>query len=206
MEIGAKLASLEEEVSVLKNEIKAILKEVRIAVLAQENPFARVAVNSSPVAPAPPQEPQAPREAPRVVPLREGVEAPAEPGSAVEEAPLAPKRRPVHREPEAAPPPPVRPPRRWSMTKLAALMAWTQDTAEQLTAAELAIVLSLARYGGVIDTELEETLVRLAANADQPQGRPRASVSEFVLALRELDALLNEEETGVNARRAAQAS
>lgn len=39
MEIAAQMAALEEEVKVLKGEIKSILEEIRSAVLAQDNPF-----------------------------------------------------------------------------------------------------------------------------------------------------------------------
>jgi hypothetical protein len=40
MEINAKLASLEDEVKLLKGEVKLILSEIRAAILGQDNPFA----------------------------------------------------------------------------------------------------------------------------------------------------------------------
>ena len=40
MEINAKIASLEDEVKLLKGEVKLILSEIRAAILGQDNPFA----------------------------------------------------------------------------------------------------------------------------------------------------------------------
>ena len=40
MELNAKLASLEDEVKLLKGEVKLILSEIRTAILGQDNPFA----------------------------------------------------------------------------------------------------------------------------------------------------------------------
>jgi hypothetical protein len=40
MEINAKIASLEDEVKLLKGEVKLILSEIRTAILGQDNPFA----------------------------------------------------------------------------------------------------------------------------------------------------------------------
>ena len=43
MDLAARVTLLEEEVSVLKGEIKSILLEVRTAVLARENPLVQIA-------------------------------------------------------------------------------------------------------------------------------------------------------------------
>src|SRR5262245_33149352 len=40
MDLTAKIEALEEEVNLLKGEIKAILQEVRVAILTRENPVA----------------------------------------------------------------------------------------------------------------------------------------------------------------------
>jgi hypothetical protein len=40
MELNAKIASLEDEVKLLKGEVKLILSEIRTAILGQDNPFA----------------------------------------------------------------------------------------------------------------------------------------------------------------------
>ena len=40
MELNAKLASLEDEIKILKGEVKLILSEIRTAILGQDNPFA----------------------------------------------------------------------------------------------------------------------------------------------------------------------
>ena len=52
MELQAQLTALEEEVGMLKGEIKAILQEVRVAILARQNPFlSDVLDRPAPVAP-----------------------------------------------------------------------------------------------------------------------------------------------------------
>jgi hypothetical protein len=64
-----------------------------------------------------------------------------------------------------------------------------------MDASDLDIVLSLARYGGLIDEELEATLAKLAAPLVAPKPEPRPKrVSDYLLALRELSALIEDAE------------
>ena len=67
-----------------------------------------------------------------------------------------------------------------------------------MDASDLDIVLSLARYGGLIDEELEATLLKLAAPLFvlEEDATPRQKgVTDYLLALRELAALIEEAES-----------
>jgi hypothetical protein len=196
MELASKVTALEEEVAVLKGEIKTILQEVRTAVLARENPFALDTYELMPVPTAGPEpahaaEPEGP---PKVIQLNPAQDpephaeqlTSSQPQAAVETdvarrtAPLGPAGKP-----------------RWSIGALATLMAWTQDVTSRMDANDLDIVLSMARYGGLIESELEETLTRLAAPLfPKDQEKRRTGVSDYLLALRELSALLEDAEQG----------
>jgi hypothetical protein len=210
MDLTAKVAALEEEVAILKGEIKTILQELRIAVLSRENPFsanghdfggsqparpdspAFDAIFADPAAaptPAPPPVAQAPQQ---VVMIRE-VPAAVEPISEFVEQPSPARikrRAPIDDEPELEPETTARP-RRWSVHSLAALMAWTQEHSQRFNTQDMGIVLSLARYGGLIDEALESTLEKLAKGLAPDEAPLRATSSDFLLALRQLDALLD---------------
>ena len=69
MELGSKVTALEEEVAVLKGEIKMILQEVRTAVLARENPFAVDTYDPAPALVPQPVHAAEPETPPRVIQL-----------------------------------------------------------------------------------------------------------------------------------------
>ena len=201
MELGSKLTALEEEVAVLKGEIKTILHEVRTAVLARENPFAVdtydpiLAVPPVPApTPAPVPEPAAePETSPKVIRLN----ALPDPEPETEAETHAPRSIGAVETDAARRPAPIAPAgkRRWSVGSLATLMAWTQDVTSRMDANDLDIVLSMARYGGLIEEELEATLTKLAAPLFAPmQEKRRVGVSDYLLALRELSALIEDAE------------
>jgi hypothetical protein len=197
MELGSKVTLLEEEVAVLKGEIKTILQEVRTAVLARENPFAagvheNLQIPTPDVEPAPlPATPepaaQQPETLPKVIQLTSAPEPEqpdATPFSGRDETDAA---RPMASQPPAN--------RRWSVASLATLIAWTQETAARMDASDMDILLSLARYGGLIDPELEATLLKLSTPLFEKDPQPRQKgVGEYLLALRELSALIEEAE------------
>jgi len=196
MELGSKVTELEEEVAVLKGEIKTILQEVRTAVLARANPFAVDAYETLQI-PAPVTEP-----APKPTSLQPEPEAPTD----IEPPSIAPADRPRltaiptpfpgRDETDVASPDKGQPiNRRWSVGSLATLIAWTQETASRMDPSDMDIVLSLARYGGLIDEELEATLTKLSKPLFMQDQQPRPKgVSDYLLALRELSALIEEAE------------
>ncbi|HLG12098.1 MAG TPA: hypothetical protein VI876_10085 [Dehalococcoidia bacterium] len=196
MELASKVTALEEEVAVLKGEIKTILQEVRTAVLARENPFAadsyeNLHIPSPAAAPHPAAEPEAP---PRVIQLNPAPEPDLQHPQTTPSQPWAAVETDVARQPLPSTPPAKR---RWSAGALATLMAWTQDTTSRMDASDLDIVLSMARYGGLIEEELEATLTKLAAPLfPRGQEKRRSGVSDYLLALRELAALIEDAEEG----------
>ena len=192
MELGSKVTALEEEIAILKGEIKTILQEVRTAVLARENPFVMDAHETLtvPVAQPNPAPAAVEPEAPRIVQLPAAGE-PQQPATTTPTPFSGRDETDAARQANGTPPAK----RRWSAGSLATLVAWTQETATRMDASDLDIVLSLARYGGLIDEELEATLAKLAAPlvAPKPEPRPKG-VSDYLLALRELSALIEDAE------------
>jgi hypothetical protein len=261
----AKIAALEEEINILKGEIKSILQEVRTAVLASENPFtgngsARQARPGGQLEPevspelrvVPLSSPPAPQViAIPAVPLPGASEPDNDPSpsvgsSADDEAPLFLERdarlgaasrfsrtslvdeRPLDRgrwdprnEADERSKPGYSPHSttregvlafssresgpdfasddneavdrpRLAVPTIAGLMVWVEETRARLDDGRLRIVLSLARYGGVIDEELEEVLMSVSSLIDQTPPA-RASVNDCLVSLRQLDAILKDE-------------
>ncbi len=236
----AKIAALEEEISILKGEIKSILQEVRTAVLAAENPFTGSGFRSSgapaaeaattpspqvqssfappsPAANEPPAAPvaQEPAPQPMAAPVRVAAEAPAwtdgnlqteeepptniaamEPGAS--KAPQEIRAsRPEHRAVAATEtrrslpmPRPADEPRPLSIASIAALVSWVEETRGRLTEPYLNIVLGLARYARLIDSSLEEILLKVSGMVEARPEREKASVSDCLLALRQLAAVV----------------
>jgi hypothetical protein len=186
MDLTPRVEALEQEVSVLKNEIKAILQEVRTAVLAHDNPFASAsaAVPSSSHA-------ASPQPAPR--PVEEPEPAVLRPVPAADQDKPSPRALPsqldtVSQAPlEAAAKQPGSG-RRWSRQELATFMEWAQDVTARFGRKELAVMLGISRHGGLISPQLEETLLKLGETLGLAESKP-ASLSDFMLSLRELDAL-----------------
>jgi hypothetical protein len=198
MELGSKVNALEEEIAILKGEIKTILQEVRTAVLARENPFAADAhenlhIPAIPAIPTPAEAAPEPETPPHVIKL------PQIPDPQPDPEPAA-ARLDTFAERDASGttrllPAPVGPSRRWSLGSLATLIVWTQETAAEMDASDLDIVLSLARYGGLIDEEMEATLTKLAAPLMAQNTTPREpGVTDYLVALRELTMLIEEAE------------
>ncbi len=70
-------------------------------------------------------------------------------------------------------------------------MAWTQEHSQRFSHQDMDIVLSLAQYGGLVDEDLQSTLEKLAKGLAPEEIPLRASSTDFLLALRQLDALLD---------------
>lgn len=188
MELQSQVTALEEEVGMLKGEIKAILQEVRVAILARQNPFlfsesdrpAATAHSSNPFdlsdspaapapaapAPAPAAEPQAPTAAElatRVVKLAaiDSMEAEqAAPGPAITKRPI----------------------------DLAALMVWVQDCADSFNHTEFVMLVTMASYADFFDEGLKQALVEMSVQISR-EHTTKASLADFSLALKKLEAI-----------------
>jgi hypothetical protein len=262
MEQTDRIAALEEEVSLLKGEIKSILQEVRVALLSRENPFAGgilEAPASVPPAYAAPA-PVAGHESPPPVTMR-GFEPIGEGGRLAAAVPptwsqLGPDPAATEEGPASDPLPrrarqsgrgaggdshlledeeaeeaahPVVPGKssqrrdepsgrqvgtsrnaarttghseRWNRRDLAALMAWTQEVAARFSRRDFVLMLSIARYGGLIDGRLQQTLVELSGSLASEGARP-ASMMDFALAAHQLEAVLGFDQQPDESTRAA---
>ena len=184
MELQAQVTALEEEVGMLKGEIKAILQEVRVAVLARQNPFlsndlelpiAAIA-SANPFAPAelpvsspatvgPQVVPAAPEASPRVVRLTSVDQAEDE-----EETPkpaAGSVRRPID---------------------LAALMVWVQECAGTFNHTEFVMLVTMASYADYFDAGLKQALLDMSEQVAR-EHTAKASLADFSLALKKLEAI-----------------
>jgi hypothetical protein len=208
MEITAQMAALEEEVKLLKGEIKTILEEIRTSVLARDNPFAWQGglpifqpIGRSDAASEPslaPEAPRAPSRAPATASevedplphvLRVEPTAPPETGDGPESAPLpatAGSGREVTPLPamveEAVP-------QAWSVSTIAGLIAWVDETASRLGTTHLQMILDLARFAGLIPPEAEEALLKVIKLASSRKDSATVSVNDTLVALRQLEAI-----------------
>jgi hypothetical protein len=210
MEITAQIAALEDEVKVLKGEIKSILEEIRTAVLARDNPFTLQGglqvfqpIERSDAAGEPPPVPEealpslvrAPATAseaedplPHVLRV-ERTDAPPETRDAPESAPLpamAGGGREVASLPAMAQ---VAAPQTWSVSTIAGLIAWVDETTSRLGTTHLQMILDLARFAGVIPSEAEQALVKVIKLASSRKDSATVSVNDTLVALRQLEAI-----------------
>jgi hypothetical protein len=199
MDLTARVTALEEENQLLKGEIKTILQELRTAVLNRDNPFAG-GMDSMPMISQRP-EVMTPRSMEQ--PMQDASVAPSGnvvkmfesmPGADLSSQMLsrafaqqwASAQEPASRAPEEVAA------TRWSVHSLAALMSWTKEAALRFNPDDLGLILSLARYGRLIDEDLQGTLTQLAKTFAPEELPPPVSSTDYLLALRELDALLDE--------------
>ena len=210
MEITAQIAALEEEIKLLKGEIKSVLEEIRTSVLARDNPFAPQ--GSLPVfqpiersdaagepSPAPEETHGGPSTAPATAsevedPLPrvlrvEPTAAPPESRDCPEVAPLpamagsGPQVAPLPTMAEAAVP------QAWSVSTIAGLIAWVDETTSRLGTAHLQMILDLAPFAGLIPPEAEEALLKVIKLASSRKDSATVSVNDTLVALRQLEAI-----------------
>jgi hypothetical protein len=192
MELTSQLANLEDEIKLVKGEIKSILKEIRAAVLNSDNPFSNPTALKQVAPAAPPVDPDAPEEAtpfvPRPVDVGNGAAAVSQPVP-VGDSPFA---EPVQLRAEAHDAVPERP--RTSLLTIAALLAWSEDAIAVMGARRFRFMLELAFFADLLSPEIRDVL-RDAADAwskDSDSDQP-VSVNECVLQLRQLEAIANGE-------------
>jgi hypothetical protein len=236
MEITAQIAALEEEVKILKGEIKSILEEIRSAVLAQDNPFGpqsglgvfrpiersdstgEPSAQPNEASPGPTTPPVAvdetdealagvaPAESPGAPPGDWGgpqmASLPATAGAGLQAEPLRPR---AEAGPEPAPLPPMRTGNpeasaaqpaaeaptaySWSVSTIASLVAWVDETTSRLGTSHLQMILDLARFAGLLPQEAEEALLKVIKLASSRKDSATVSVNDTLVALRQLEAI-----------------
>jgi hypothetical protein len=185
MDVEARVTLVEDDINILNGEIKAVLLEVRSAFLNQSSPFARAAVTPAP--------------APAVAATPASYQAETEPvlrsvEPVVMETVVIPSTRaPAPAQPSAGP--------RFDTNTLAMLMAWSQGNMARLNLSEMSSLLALARYGEVIEPELEQILLNIADQFEDEEeirgtsrDKPTATISEYLLALHELSSVINHDD------------
>lgn len=185
MELQAQLTALEEEVGILKGEIKAILQEVRVAVLARQNPFLSDDLGRPAPIPASLTNPDS-GDAPAVPMPSEAIEpadAPAPMVSATSR--VARLSAEESEEPDSHTPTAGRARR---PIDLAALMVWVQESAENFSHTEFVMLVTMASYAEFFDEGLKDTLIEMSEQV-QRDLTTRASMADFSLALKKLESI-----------------
>jgi len=205
-QLESRVAALEDEGKIVKGEVKQILTEIRSAILVRDNPFENenmlrggqptaVVTEITHVT------------APRPEPIAPPTPAPEpEPEPAFEPKPPAPDpvvKEPVMLRPQPAPPPPPPAPEpqqpQWSLLTIAGLSAWSEEAMRRLGALRLEILLDLCEAAGHLTPEARIALTRVTElDVTEPEQAP--STNETVVILRQLDALVNDDEDCGGAR------
>ena len=218
MELTQQVSTLQDEVKLLKGEIAAVLKELRTALLNQDNPFAIEA--------PPPFRPvrsegsettqsggvETPDWAEREL-AAEGLSAPpdtvpseqaptgegVEPESIARPTPLPVAPAPAGPTPQAAvsPQEPSPAPRRWTVLTVASLASWTEDALGALGPQRFQIVLELASFAGLLPADVRDALKTIAQAMPESGGEEQErtmNVNTCLVLLRQLEAILEGEE------------
>lgn len=210
-QLESRVATLEDEGKIVKGEVKQILTEIRNVILGRDNPFenestfgsrapATTAIVSHTREQAPPPAPE-PEPKPEPVAAAEPEEEP-EPEPEVEEP--EPVKEPVMLRPQPVPPPaPAPPPEpqqpQWSLLTIAGLSAWAEEAMRRLGSLRLEILLDLCEAAGHLTPEARVALARVTElDLAEPEQVP--STNETVVILRQLDALVNDDQDYGDAR------
>jgi hypothetical protein len=80
-------------------------------------------------------------------------------------------------------------PQAWSVSTIAGLIAWVDETASRLGTTHLQMILDLARFAGLIPPEAEEALLKVIKLASSRKDSATVSVNDTLVALRQLEAI-----------------
>jgi hypothetical protein len=214
-QLESRVATLEDEGKIVKGEVKQILTEIRSAILVRDNPFegdggmgrgaAVVAVSTSaaPLAEAPP--PRAAEPEPTPEPATRHETRAEEPKTPEYEPFEPPAREPIPLRPQppalqalpAPAPEPEQP--QWSLLTIAGLAAWAEEAMSRIGSLRLEILLDLCEAAGHLTREARLALARVTElDIREPERTP--STNETVTILRQLDALVTDDEEHGSAR------
>ena len=204
-QLESRVATLEDEGKIVKGEVKQILTEIRTSILGRENPFeveaafgranaALIAGIAQTTAPTPTPEPAPPRPEPEPVRARQPEPEPIDEDD--EPAPPArePAKEPIMLRPQPMPaPPPEEPQPNWSLLTIAGLSAWAEEAMRRVGPLRLEILLDLCEAAGHLTPQARTALSRVT-ELDLPEPAEVPSTNETVVLLRQLDALVNEDD------------
>jgi hypothetical protein len=225
MELTQQVSNLQDEVTLLKGEIKTVLKEMRTALLSNDNPFAAGPVPTfravgraggedgesgaaeSKPAEAPPEEPQAVTDK---VPST-GPDWPSTPAG-------LPNAGPVPAPEPASAPTPLRPAQQdggtpqsqpqagktdWNLLTIASLATWVEESLATLGSRRMALVLELACFAELISPDLRDVLKQMTETEPEQGGDRPSNVNDCLVVLRQLEAILQGEKVQRLPRRRA---
>ncbi len=208
-QLESRVATLEDEGKIIKGEVKQILTEIRSAILIRDNPFESDGLNA-PQRPTMTFTPQPVTKLEVVMSEHEQPQhhesAPAHEFATTREKHVPPPHAavdahaPVPLRPHTAPqatqsltPPPESEKPKWSLLTIAGLAAWSEEAMSRLGSLRLEILLDLCEAAGHISPDAREALARVTElDIAEPQRAP--STNETVVILRQLDALVTDEE------------
>ncbi len=202
-QLESRVATLEDEGKIVKGEVKQILTEIRSVILVRDNPFENEGMSAgrgpTPVTnivshtqtdpqPRPKPEPMA-----AIEPEEEPEPEPQKPAPRPE-----PPKEPVMLRPHPEPPPPApAPPEpeqpQWSLLTIAGLSAWAEEAMRRLGSLRLEILLDLCEAAGHLTPEARAALARVT-ELDIAEPAQTPSTNETVVILRQLDALVNDDQ------------
>ena len=207
-QLESRVATLEDEGKIVKGEVKQILTEIRTAILVRENPFeveaafgrgtAALVAGITQAAPAPAPEPPAHRQEPAHA-LRhnpEPIDEPADEDDEPEPPAREPAKEPIMLRPQPIPVPPAvpeEPQPNWSLLTIAGLSAWAEEAMRRVGPLRLEILLDLCEAAGHMTPQARAALARVT-ELDLPEPTETPSTNETVVLLRQLDALVNDDE------------
>jgi hypothetical protein len=192
-QLESRVATLEDEGKIVKGEVKQILTEIRNTILVRDNPFENESALGRGQAPAPQI----------MTPSIIEIATHAAPEQPKPPAPHAPEPEPPAREPiplRATHPAPLPEPvthetqqPQWSLLTIAGLSAWAEEAMRRLGSLRLEILLDLCEAAGHLPPEARLALARVT-ELDIPEPEQPPSTNETVVILRQLDALVNDED------------
>jgi outer membrane biosynthesis protein TonB len=201
-QLESRVATLEDEGKIVKGEVKQILTEIRSVILVRDNPFENEGMSAGRPTPVTnivshtQTDPQ-PRPKPEPMAAIEPEEEP-EPEPQKPEPRREPPKEPVMLRPHPEPPPPApAPPEpeqpQWSLLTIAGLSAWAEEAMRRLGSLRLEILLDLCEAAGHLTPEARAALARVT-ELDIAEPAQTPSTNETVVILRQLDALVNDDQ------------
>ncbi len=218
--LSSKVAAIEDEMRIIKGEVKQVLTEIRSAILVQDNPFEEATnrPRAVQIVPAVAEEPARveivmPQSQPQPAVIATAVPHPddarkAQPEPAqTQQPPLHPSYRDEppgqqasHEQAPKRPQPRQQAPQgRWSLLTVASLAAWAEDALQKLGSKRLAMLLDLCEVSGYLTPDARQALARVS-ELDAPEPEQRASAMDVTVLLRQLDALLQGEPSDLGPR------
>lgn len=193
MELNSRISALEQEVNLLKTEIKQVLVDLRDAILEHENPFSASTMPASLLAGAPPKERDGePAAGPAPPPEETGEPRHGTALSAASPSSMVPLGGAAY-APTPAPPVTANGSLGWSVVTTASLVKWVESALRQVGRERFETIIEiydLASGGRSLAPEARAALLKMTKLSDLGEERPAATMNDCIALLAQLDAIL----------------